>query len=92
MKDIVRVFDITLCEDHIYFGGMHLTYRLLLHPGEVMHRYFIGVSLGEQTCKAEAGNDLRCALSHYQRIREGIVTPCTLQEVMQELQYAQKIL
>ena len=87
MKTPINLHTITLCEDHVYFGGMQLTYRLLLLPGEVMHRYFISISLGEETCEAEAGNDLSRALGHYQRIREGYVTPCGLDDVMQELYY-----
>ena len=88
MKENAPKSGITLCEDHVYFDGMHLTYRLLLLPGEVMHRYFISVSLAGETCQSEAGKDLSRALGHYQRIREGIVTPCALEDVMQELQYA----
>ena len=79
---------ITLCQDHVYFGGMQLTYRLLLTPGEVMHRYTISISLEQETCEADAGNELSRALGHYQRIREGCVTPCGLDDVMQELRYA----
>ena len=79
---------ITLCQDHVYFGGMQLTYRLLLTPGEVMHRYSVSISLCDETCEAEVGNDLLLALSHYQCIREGRVTPCGLDDVMQELRYA----
>ena len=88
MKKLTNRHTIALCEDHVYFGGMHLTYRLLLCPGEVMHRYFVSISLGEETCEAEAGNDLSRALCHYQRIRDGRVTPCGLDDVMQELYYA----
>ena len=88
MKQATNYHVIALCEDHVYFGGMQLTYRLLLAPGEVLHRYSISVSLGEETCEAEAGNDLLRALGYYQRIREGIVTPCALEDVMQELWYA----
>ena len=53
-----------------------------------MHYYSIRVSLDEETCEAQAGNDLARALEHYQRVRDGIVTPCGLDDVMQELQYA----
>ncbi len=88
MKKTINQQPISLCEDHIYFGGMQLTYRLLLAAGEVMHRYSISITLGEETCEAEAGNDLLRALGHYQRIREGCVTPCGLDDVMEELRYA----
>ena len=88
MKKAIDHPIITLCEDHVYFGGMQLTYRLLLTPGEVMHRYSVSISLCDETCEAEAGNDLLSALENYQRIREGRVTPCGLDDVMQELRYA----
>ena len=88
MKKSTNHSIITLCEDHVYFGGMHLTYRLLLLPGEVMHDYSISISLGKETCEGEAGCDLQLAIEHYQRIREGRVTPCGLDDVMQELRYA----
>ena len=88
MKKSINYHAIALCEDHVYFGGMQLTYRLLLIPGEVAHQYSISISLGEETCEAEAGGDLARALKHYQRIREGYVTPCGLDDVMQELRYA----
>ena len=53
-----------------------------------MHHYTISFSLEKETCRADAGNDLSRALEHYQRIREGYVTPCGLDDVMQELRYA----
>ena len=79
---------IVLCHDHVYFGGMQLTYRFSVLPGEVVNRYFISISLSEETCEVEAGSDLVRALGHYRRIREGCVTPCALDDVMQELHYA----
>lgn len=88
MKKATNHHVIALCEDHIYFGGMQLTYRLLLLPGEPVHSYSVSVSLGEETCEADAGSELSLALGHYQRIREGCVTPCGLDDVMQELRYA----
>ena len=88
MKKAIQQPVIALCEDHVYLGGMQLTYRFLLVPGEVMHRYVISVRLGEELCEAEAGHDLDRALEHYRRIREGCVTPCGLDDVMQELRYA----
>ena len=88
MKQATNYPTIALCADHVYFGGMQLTYRLLLVPGDVMHHYSISISLGEETCEADAGSDLYQALGHYGRIREGCVTPCGLDDVMQELRYA----
>jgi len=88
MEKSIHKQAILLCQDNVYFGGMQLHYRFSVLTGEVMHRYMIGISLGEETCEADAGNDLVRALEHYCRIREGLVTPCGLDDVMQELQYA----
>ena len=88
MKKAINYHVIALCEDHVYFGGMQLIYRLLLIPGETVHRYSISVSLSEETCEADVGSELSRALGYYQRIREGYVTPCGLDDVMQELRYA----
>ena len=87
MKKATTYPTITLCEDHVCFGGMQLIYRLLLLPGEAMHQYSVSISLKEETCKSNAGNELLRAMEYYQRIREGRVTPCGLDDVMQELQY-----
>jgi hypothetical protein len=78
---------IVLCYDHVYFGGMQLTYLFSVLPGEGENRYFISISLGEETCEADAGSDLVRALEYYLRIREGYVTPCGLDDVMQDLRY-----
>lgn len=88
MKKAMGNQRIVLCEDHVYFGGMQLTYRFWVLTGDAMHCYGIGISLGEESREAEAGNDLVRALAHYLRIKEGCVTPCALDDVMQELQYA----
>lgn len=87
MEKTIQKQTILLCHDHVYFGGMQLTYRFWVLPGEVMNRYFISISLGEETNEAEAGSDLVRALGNYRRIREGYVTPCGLDDVMQELSY-----
>ena len=87
MERSMRKESIVLCEDHVYFGGMQLTYRFSVLPGEMMHRYIISILLENETCEADAGNDLVSALSYYRCIREGYVTPCALDDVMQELQF-----
>ena len=78
---------IVLCHDHVYFGGMQLTYLFSVIPKEAMNRYFISISLGEEICEADAGSDLTHALGYYLRVRDGYVTPCALDDVMQELHY-----
>lgn len=87
MEKPTRNKTIVLCHDHVYFGGMQLTYLFSVLPNEGMNRYFISISLGEETVEREVGNDLVRALGDYRRIREGYVTPCALDDVMQELYY-----
>ncbi len=79
---------VLLSEDRIYFGGMNLTYRLSVCTGRSLHRYRIEVQKEDEFAAAEVGNDLERALSCYRSIVRGIVTPCTLEEVVRELQYA----
>ena len=87
MEQSIHQQTIVLCQDHVYFGGMQLTYRFSVLPGEGIHRYFIGITLENERNEVEAGNDLVSALGHYRRICEGYVTPCGLDDVMQELHY-----
>lgn len=76
---------ITLHEEHIYFGGMNLTYQLLLLRGEEKHGFCIRVIKGCEVHKVDVGLDLSRALSCYEMIVKGIVTPCTLDDVVKEL-------
>ncbi len=88
MEKIIHNQPVVLCNDHVYFGGMQLTYRFSVLPSEVINCYLISVSLGDEICEVEVGNDLVRSLGYYCRIREGCVTPCGLEDVMQELNYA----
>lgn len=77
-----------LMEEHVYFGGMNLTYQLLVHIGGKVNRYRIRVIKDTEAEEAELGTDLSGALQRYQRIVNGTVTPCALEDVMHELWYA----
>lgn len=79
---------ISLTEDNVYFGGMNLRYRLLVCAGGGLSRFHIHVCKDEEFDEVDVGTDLARALSYYQSIVCGIVTPCTLKEVLRELQYA----
>ena len=79
---------ISLTEDHIYFGGMHLSYRLLITVGERFHLYRIRAEFGEEFDEVEVGSDLSQAMFCYQSVVRGGVTPCTLEEVVRDLKYA----
>jgi len=77
-----------LTEEHVYFGGMNLTYQLLVLAEKGMSCYRIRVLKNEEFDEAELGTDLMRAINRYQMIVRGTVTPCALQDVMHELQYA----
>ena len=77
-----------LLEEHVYFGGMNLTYQLQVHIGNTVNRYRIRVIKDSESAEAELGTDLLSALQCYQKIVLGTVTPCGLEDVMHELRYA----
>ena len=79
---------ITLHKEHVYFGGMNLTYQLVLERGTELHSFCIRVIKGSEIREVDVGTDLSRALSWYEAIVRGTVTPCTLEEVIRELQYA----
>ena len=87
-SECTRNGKVLLAEEHVYFGGMNLTYQLLVLTGESMNRYRIRVIKGDEVDAAELGTDLLTAVQWYRTIVQGTVTPCALQDVMHELQYA----
>lgn len=79
---------IVLTEDHVYFGGMCLSYELHMVEGAACRRFRIRVAKAEEFSEGELGCDLFRAVEYYQRVVRGTVTPCTLEDVLQDLQYA----
>ena len=79
---------ILLTEDHVYFGGMHLTYRLYAFAKRTHRCFRIRVEMEEEFAEGALGTDLKRAVERYQRILDGTVTPCALDDVLQDLQYA----
>ena len=89
MKSQVNSLEsILLTEDHIYFGGMNLSYQLLVQTDPRMHRFYIRIQKSEEVETAELGTDLYRAVRCYRQIVDGTVTPCTLEEVLLDLRYA----
>ena len=78
----------TLNEEHIYFGGMNLTYRLIAYTKNGISFFRVCVIKNEESDEAELGCDLLRAVEHYRMIVRGSVTPCALQDVIRELSYA----
>jgi len=79
---------ITLHEENVYFGGMNLTYQLVLLRGTEIHSFCIRVIKETEVQEVAVGTDLSRALSSYEQIVRGTVTPCTLEEVLRDLHYA----
>ncbi len=80
--------EVTLAEDHIYFGGMHLDYRLSVRDANAGREFIIFVGKGSEHQEAGAGRELERALECYRRVVRGGVTPCTLCDVLEDLRYA----
>lgn len=80
--------EVLLTEDHVYFGGMNLTYELRMITERVARRFLIRVEKADEFCVAELGGDLVRAVEHYRRVVDGTVTPCALEDVLQDIQYA----
>ena len=78
---------IPLSEEHIYFGGMNLSYQLLLCKQADINSFHIRVVRETEIGEAEVGTDLSRALSWFQSIVRGVVTPCTLEDVIHDLQF-----
>ena len=51
MKNPTHNKAIVLCHDHVYFGGMQLSYLFSVLPEEGMNRYFISISPSEMLIK-----------------------------------------
>ena len=79
---------VLLTEDHIYFGGMSLSYQLLIETEKRIHHFYIRIQKSEEQEIADVGTDLYRAIRWYRSIVDGTVTPCTLAEVLEDLQYA----
>lgn len=87
-RKMERSSDTLLTEEHVYFGGMHLTYRLYVVTGEALQHFCITVSMPGEESRVDVGSDLVRAVEYYSRIKGGTVTPCTLADVVEDLQYA----
>ena len=81
---------VTLTEDFVRFGGMYLHYSLSVRRAEPSNRFAIAVEKDAEHTSVDAGEELEFALECYRRIVAGIVTPCTLEEVMEDFEYSRR--
>ena len=79
---------IVLTQNVVRFGGMQLQYMLRVRVGDPINRFDIKIMKDDEHAIAEAGDRLEYAMDCYQRIVSGIVTPCTLEDVMKDFEYS----
>lgn len=84
----------TFCleEECVLFGGMLLRYRLEKERESGSDSGFsVRVNLGNEECVASLGSNLSFALDCYRMLVCGRVTPCTLNDVVEDWNYEGKI-
>ena len=79
-----RICRVTLEEETVSFGGMLLKYQLFVRNCEE-GRFLIHVQSGDEHMEAVLGNRVDSALKLYHAIVRGRVTPCGLQDVVDDL-------
>ncbi len=79
-----------LTQDHVRFGGMQLEYTLSVREGVPSNRFEVCVRMECEETVADAGDRLDFAMECYRRIVSGIVTPCTLGDVMRDFEYSRR--
>ena len=77
-----------LAQDVVRFGGMQLYYSLCVKADVPNNVYEICIQKEDERCAVCAGEHLDFALDCYRRIIDGIVTPCTLEDVMRDFEYS----
>ena len=86
-----RISDRTvLVQDIVRFGGMQLLYSLAVMRSDPSNYFEIMVEKDNETARAAAGDSLDYAIECYKRIVRGIVTPCTLEDVMSDFESLQR--
>lgn len=77
-----------LTQDVIRFGGMQICYSLHVKEDFPTNQFEIRVSKEDERMRAVVGTCLEDAIEYYHRIMKGIVTPCTLEDVMKDFEYS----
>lgn len=71
-----------LCKDSILIGSEPAEYRLYAHGKQEM--YVFCLRLGRERKVLAVGNDIAYALSFYKLMLKGKVTPCTLEDILED--------
>ena len=76
---------LVLAEKRAFRHGLQMTYRLSLILGANGRAYLLSVASDTDICTEAVGGDLMHAAALYQAVSEGFVTPCTLSDVLADL-------
>lgn len=76
---------LVLAEKCAFRHGLQMTYRLSLTVTADGREYLLSVSSGADSCTEAVGGDLLHAAALYQAVSEGFVTPCTLSDILADL-------
>ncbi len=81
----------TFMEARVQYGGMSLCYRLLVIEDVSDRRYAVEATLGDERERASLGSDPKTAIDVFERVSAGAVTPCVLEEVVEDLLMSEKL-
>lgn len=79
-----------IMEDTVRYGGMLLKYSLGVHCRADGRSFEILVVNGDERCSCQVGEDLLFATDCYRSLLWGRVTPCSAQDVIEDLSYLRK--
>ena len=81
---------VRLREEHVFYGGMHLCYRLdAVTVGESVF-FSLTVTHGSERVTLALGEDVLFAGECLRVLRDGAVTPVSAEEVLEDLRYVYK--
>ncbi len=76
--------EIALCESVAAVGKELVTYRLSVGVHTHARSFFVYVEMGGEDASVSLGDDLERAVVFYRQISDGLVTPCTLEEIFED--------
>ena len=79
-----------LARHAVSYCGLALQYQLLFYPAE--NQYSISVQSGNDFAEVFVGANARFAKRCYQLVKKGGVTPCTLADIIADLQKEEEFL
>ena len=86
VQESIEPFSLT--EDTATIGGMLLRYRLSVDPQKTDGKFRIRITYSDESCEVPVGEDLFFALNCFRQLVRCAVTPCALEDVMQDQQYS----